>query len=214
MVTNWHVVAGRDPDTGQPLDSQGAIPDSLTVFHNRSGQLGQWIEKSERLCDERGGRGWLEHPDFPHGAVDAVALRLTDLDEAECIGHDPWSSGTQALFGAGEHVNIIGFPFGLTGGGYCAIWIQGAVATEPALDFDGLPCFLVDARTRPGQSGSPVLVYRPPGSAYTTQSGGTVIAAAGTERLLGIYSGRINAQSDLGYVWKAEALKAIVERGI
>jgi hypothetical protein len=32
-------------------------------------------------------------------------------------------------------------------------------------------------------------------------------------RLLGIYSGRVNEQSDLGFVWKTTALIDIVERG-
>jgi hypothetical protein len=41
---------------------------------------------------------------------------------------------------------------------------------------------------------------------------GSVSMFAGGElvRLVGVYSGRINAQSDLGFVWKAPVIRAII----
>lgn len=214
LMTNWHNVSGRNPQTGATMHPSGTVPDSVKIFHNRAQNLGQWVEKVEPLYDASGARKWREHPAFPNGQVDAIALPLTDLNHVETIGYDPWNTGAvQPVFGASDNVNIIGFPFGLTGGGYLAIWIRGAVASEPQIDFNDRPCFLVDARTRPGQSGSPVIIYVG-GGAFTSEEGNTVMGMGQVERLLGIYSGRINEESDLGFVWKVEALRTIVEQGI
>jgi hypothetical protein len=112
------------------------------------------------------------------------------------------------VYGPSDLLSIIGFPFGITGGGALGIWVQGTVATEPSVDFDELPCLLVDSRTRPGQSGSPVIAYRPSG--YQTEEGSTVMTGQAAERFVGVYSGRINQESDLGFVWKAQALLDIL----
>jgi hypothetical protein len=111
-------------------------------------------------------------------------------------------------------VSVLGFPFGRTGGlGYLPIWSKGWIATELDVDFDGRPSFLIDSRTRKGQSGSPVIVYNSPGDQAAMHSGHLLLAPGEMVRLLGVYSGRINDQSDLGHVWKAEALIDIVTGG-
>jgi hypothetical protein len=43
LVTNRHVIRGRNNQTDQPLSPSGALPDSITVFHNVAGALGRWI---------------------------------------------------------------------------------------------------------------------------------------------------------------------------
>jgi hypothetical protein len=111
----------------------------------------------------------------------------------------------------GGGLSVVGFPFGLTGGGL-AVWVRGFIASEPDLDHDDLPRFLIDSRTRPGQSGSPVVYY---------QEGGTVMNSMGElhmvpgiiEDFWGFYSGRINERSDLGFVWKRSALQEIIVGG-
>ena len=50
LITNWHVVTGKHPQTG--LSPTGVEPDELLVLHNRSAQLGSWIPKVERLPSE------------------------------------------------------------------------------------------------------------------------------------------------------------------
>lgn len=64
-----------------------------------------------------------------------------------------------------------------------------------------VPAFLIDAKTREGQSGSPVIFCDKTGN-----ENGTF--------LLGIYSGRVNKNSDLGYVWKAKLIREVIEKGI
>lgn len=62
LVTNWHNVAGRRPDTNELLSQTGAVPDAIKIFHNRAGQLVQWIETVQELYDPGGNALWLEHP--------------------------------------------------------------------------------------------------------------------------------------------------------
>ena len=210
LVTNWHVAAGRNPKDGKFLSKSGAVPDELFIMHNGA-QIGRWDSRVERLHDANGAPLWLEHPVYGR-RVDVVALPLTQTEGITVYPYDPASPGLPIAFGPSQTVSIIGFPFGTTGsgeaGGVPGIWVQGAVATEPALEFDGLPCFLVDSRTRPGQSGSPVIVYRT--GVYSTDDGSVMASTGPVERFIGVYSGRINKDSDLGFVWKASALVEIL----
>ena len=213
LVTNWHVITGRRPDNGQPMNAQtGAVPDSIIVNHHVVGQLGNWKQVTHPIYDADGRPLWLEHP--VHGRnVDVVALPISptfaedhgvDFHPHQVTGPDHYKRP-----GTGRPLSIVGFPFGATGGGSLGIWIQGWIATEPDLDFGGRPSFLIDARTRPGQSGSPVISYQD-GGMMQNDDGGSTIFTGVYERLVGIYSGRLNEQSDLGFVWKASALAEIL----
>ncbi len=202
LVTNWHVVAGRHPDDSKVLSHTGAVPDELVILHNVAGNLGQWFGLQEPLYDRAGKPLWLEHP--THGRrVDVVALPLTETAGAQLYPYDPSNPGPGIVYGPSDDLSIIGFPFGITGGGALGIWVQGTVATEPYIEFGGLPCLLVDSRTRSGQSGSPVIAFRVGG--YQTAEG-TVMGVGDAEQFVGVYSGRLNEESDLGFVWKASAL--------
>jgi hypothetical protein len=43
------------------------------------------------------------------------------------------------------------------------------------------------------------------------EGGTTVVTSGAIERFVGVYSGRINEQSDLGIVWKARGLAEILD---
>lgn len=208
LITNWHVVSGRDPRTGANLHPSGAWPDQLVVAQNVAGKLGNWELKPEDLNDADGNSRWLEHP--VHGRkVDVVALPLENTTGVDLHSYDPWAEGLDVALGVSRGLSIIGFPFGLTGGGAFGIWVQGTIATEPEIDFEGLPSFLIDSRTRQGQSGSPVIFYSD-GGMVPMADGSTAITGGEVTKLMGVYSGRINAQSDLGIVWKASVIADIL----
>jgi hypothetical protein len=90
------------------------------------------------------------------------------------------------------------------------VWATGFVASELGIDFNNLPRFLIDCRARHGQSGSAVIAHRS-GGANAMQDGSTQVFAGTMTRFLGVYSGRINEQSDLGVVWKAGAVAEVVD---
>jgi hypothetical protein len=207
LVTNWHIVSGRRLDTKQPLNPRtGAIPDNVRILHNRANQLGWWVWKTEPLYGEAMPR-WIEHPHLGDRA-DIAALPLSDLDDVEIIPYD--LAGAPALmYRPSDAVSVVGFPFGTQAGGSLAVWATGFVASEPQVDFNELPIFLVDCRTRKGQSGSAVIVHRN-GGWITMEDGQPKMLQTPATRFIGVYSGRINEKSDLGMVWKAGAVAELV----
>lgn len=208
LITNRHNVTGRDQETGLLLSKSGGIPSDIVVIHNCKAQLGQWVPRHEPLY-VNGSSRWIEHPTLGPKA-DFVALQLTDLSDVELIPHDPTNPGPQIHVGPADTVSVIGFPFGMTAGGAFGIWATGFLASEPEVDFGNLPIQLIDCRSRQGQSGSPVIAYRAGGS-LAMAGGGTSVFGGPVERFIGIYSGRINAESDLGIVWKAKAIAELVQ---
>jgi hypothetical protein len=81
LVTNWHVVSARRPDTGAAMDPQGRYPDEIQILHNVKGHLGSWTYKSEKLVNEKNEALWIEHPSGK--AVDVVFLPLTNLSDVD-----------------------------------------------------------------------------------------------------------------------------------
>ncbi|MCQ8860087.1 serine protease [Plesiomonas shigelloides] len=110
-----------------------------------------------------------------------------------------------------EPVSVIGFPFGMSTSGKLPIWATGFLAQELSLISEEDPVFLIDCRTRQGQSGSPVIAFRTSG--HRTLEDNKISASLSSKvawEFLGIYSGRVNAQSDLGKVWHVSALEALL----
>jgi hypothetical protein len=107
---------------------------------------------------------------------------------------------------------VVGYPYGLQSGIDLPLWIRGTISSEPAFYWRSklgqeLPLFLVDGRTREGQSGAPVIFFRPPNTLFLTPER-TISYTIGTQsKLLGVYSGRAYAEdgsgsSDLGFCWR------------
>lgn len=212
LITNRHNLSGRSTDTDEPLHPTAATPDSVRIVHNSDAGLGNWITRDEPVVERDGDPLWLEHPRFGR-RVDVVALRLQNLDQVELYPHSLDSQQSEVVSPAiSDGVSIVGFPFGMTGGGAFGIWSRGFVATEPEIDFNDLPLFLIDSRTRPGQSGSPVIAYFNSGM-VPMKNGGAAVFSGPVEKLLGVYSGRINSQSDLGFVWKTSVITEILDQG-
>jgi S1-C subfamily serine protease len=211
LVTNRHNVTGRD-SKNRPITETAQMPDSLLIWHNEHSHPGAWVPITEPLYITAGQPAWLEHP--THGAqVDVAVLPLTRTQNIDIFEHDQRSSERSNIaVPVSADVSIIGFPFGLTGGGVLGIWSRGTIATEPDIEYDNLPLLLVDSRTRKGQSGSPV-IFQTDGRAYPTKDGGIQMSSGNQTILVGIYSGRVHAESDLGFVWKARVINEIIFGG-
>lgn len=209
LVTNRHNLSGRRSDDNSLMSTQGAIPNVVDVVHNLDGQLGVWESRSEPLRDHEDRPLWYEHPGLGFRG-DVVALPLTQLDNVAVYPHDPWSTTPDVSVAVSDSVQIIGFPFGLTGGGAFGVWSRGSIATEPDINHGDLPCFLIDSRSRIGQSGSPVIYYSN-GGGVNMADGSLAMFTGPVERLLGVYSGRIHPESDLGRVWKAEMVRQVID---
>lgn len=203
LVTNRHVVTGRDNFTDKPLSKYSAIPNKVVISHNRKNLLGEWIDITEPLINEQGKPLWYEHPILGQKA-DIAALLLTQTNDVATYPYD-LDKPNELTLKPSDIVSVVGFPFGLSVGGKLAIWATGFVASEPEVDYENLPIFLVDCRTREGQSGSAVIAQRNNGALL--HSGGVNQLKMGViTDFLGVYSGRINDNSDIGMVWKSSSI--------
>ncbi|MBL8518810.1 MAG: trypsin-like peptidase domain-containing protein [Betaproteobacteria bacterium] len=209
LITNRHVLTGRDQNTQQVFAPNGDTPTEVIIIHNRKDAVGQWLARVEPLYDGPVKR-WFEHPVL--GAkMDVAALRLTALNDVETYPFDLADPGTDMLLGPGDAVSVVGFPFGQTAGGnMLPVWATAFLASEPVQNFADLPIQLVDCRTLAGQSGAPVIAYRSSGD-VAMNDGGVARFDGPVLRFLGVYGGRVTAAADLGVVWKAAALKELVD---
>lgn len=211
LITNWHVLTGRDAATKQPINQKtgAADPDSIRIWHHRE-SLGNWISVPELLRDAQSGEPrWLEHP-TRGGDVDVVALPLTGNTNYRLCPLDLMLAASDVVVSPSEPASIIGFPFEMAADGKFPIWKTGHVASDIELDYRGKPVFLIDATTRMGMSGSPVIARR----IGTVNTSTGLKAGASAVRFLGIYSGRIHEFADVGMVWKPHLISEIVGQAI
>lgn len=208
LLTNLHVVSGLNIFTNAILDPNGLLPDRLVIAHNQLNKLGNWISRTEPLFDAQGKPLWKTHPMYGVGA-DVAALPLTQLDDVQVYPYDLANPGVALLAVAGSEISVVGFPYGVSSAGWVAIWTTGHIASEPDLNYQNRPVFLIDCRTNKGQSGSPVIVFR--GGGFVAMDDGSGKMIAGPQyRLLGIYSGTIHEDLDIGMVWKLRAIRELV----
>ena len=225
LATALHNLSGRGAD-GRPRLSTGATPIAVSVRHTRARPQDSWVSRSYPVVDGEGRALWLEHPELS-SQVDVAVLPLEGYDSSDPVAirtsytlgpggllrgydGDPDTAGGVALV-PGSDLFVVGFPFGETGAGDFAIWTRATVASEPSLPYRDLPMFLVDARTRKGQSGSPV-VYDATGRMTMFLGGGGILMMGGTQ-LAGLYTGRIREDADLGFVWNTQAIADVANGG-
>lgn len=206
LVTNRHNVTGRRQDNNKPLSPTGGVPNMIRVWRNAEEGIDCWIAIDYKLYDDDGIPLWIEHPTLG-AAADFVAILMDTPPEVVDYPYSTATPANEIYVRASEIVSIIGFPFGQAAGGLFGVWVSGFVASEPDVNYNGLPQFLVDCRSRPGQSGSPVLAVR---HGIANLKGGKIAMGVHLVELVGIYSGRITEQSDIGIVWKRSAIDELV----
>lgn len=198
LITNWHVVTGINPTSGDTLDSLKRTPNKILIYHHTN-TLGIWIPKFEYLYDDLGSKRWFEHPDS--NKVDVVALPLHSLDQnVKMYFFDLKLANTDMIPEVAMPISIIGYPAGLTGKGNLPIWKTGNIASEPNIDCNSEPVLLIDATTRGGMSGSPVILRLKGG--YKKKDGSKIMSSTHFSKLfLGVYSGQWQ-YPEIGKVWK------------
>ena len=89
LITNYHVLSGRNVDTGQPVsETTAVIPTHVAVDLHRNDKVCRWIRITLPLLDDEGQPRWINHPsgvgqirEEPRRAVDVVALPIDLHDE-------------------------------------------------------------------------------------------------------------------------------------
>lgn len=233
LVTARHNLSGREWP-GNQLKSKWSVEPDRVIMKMQVAVPGvlAWSDREVRLVDEHGAPLWFEHPRLGRGA-DIAALPLEDDEEwfvdAFDIAKPP--PDREPMLAAGDDLFVVGFPRGFTPYVGVPIWTRASIASEPGLDYENRPMYLVDARTRKGHSGSAV-VLRPGVSRTVRMSDDTLYTTSIDDAwIAGLYSGRVVVQEDrqdavddcqeapaafsetldIGLVWKTGAILSTIE---
>lgn len=242
LVTARHNVTGRHWQTTESLGRYSSEPTHLRVLLFKDPPENWAISRSAdnpRLGDvqilllmhlipligEDWRPTWTQHPVLgadmdvavvPFDPPDDVVVMKWEREVVPRTAPDqcPWPS---QLF-PGEDVFIVGYPYRLMSGPSLPLWVRGSIASDPMFGYHAggksYPLWLVDARTRMGQSGSPVMRYRPPGSVQVRNDRQAGSSEFPDSQLLGVYSGRTRDESDLGFVWPMDEVDEICRSGV
>ncbi|MCU1699427.1 MAG: hypothetical protein JWR34_5490 [Mycobacterium sp.] len=228
LVTARHNLSGRHWETKRYLSSHPVAPTHVRIGLRTTPPPGgynlnvpQEIRLYQIALTDADGPLWQEHPTY-RDQMDVAVLpfRLPYEDNVLVL---PWEPQTAEVADANnklwvtQDITIVGYPYGLNSG-ELPLWARGTIASEPSFLYTfknrELPLFLSDARTRPGQSGSPVLLFRPPGTLLVTDTGELAVTKGTQSKLLGVYTGRVNDDSDLGFVWRIGEVWTICREGV
>lgn len=219
LVTNWHVVSGRNADTKKCLNKMGSVPNKLRVYVPKENDDSTFCYSDDffmdvELFDQEGNQLWYEMQKG-NRMIDVAIIPLKDvkgvcttIEQAE----EPFNE--QVGFEIASEIYIIGFPFGKQTG-YVPIWKKASVASEPELEVEELPYFFADTATRSGMSGSPVILYKDRPAVLISEKEEKI--SRHWTKFIGIYSGRIGADCEekgdaqLGRVWKASVIQTMIE---
>jgi hypothetical protein len=221
LVTNYHVVTGHGPGT-----SQARAGDRIRfMLHEDPEDLERVRTVELPLYDIQGAPIWSTSDTYPN--ADVVLVPLPPKVYAGIApyvfveGHTRGDVKIRPTSGA----TLLGYPYNFYDKKHLLpIWKTGHVASEPDVDFNGEPTFLVDVSAFPGMSGSPVLAVA--SGIYETEEG--VMRSGRVIKLLGIFSAvPVHVQTtpadpgssmesistetslQLGYVWKASLIANI-----
>jgi hypothetical protein len=214
LVTNWHVVTGKNPKTGRHLSATAAEPDRLRVLWHQKTEIsedatGPRVKREEVLRDPVGQPRWLVHPNRG-SKVDVVAIPLVASEDVHLFPINKLKNDDLAVT-VGMDIFVIGYPYGLSAG-ELPVWKRGSIASEPELTNEAQQYVLVDTASRPGMSGAPV-IRRTYGS-HLMRNGSSTMGDPLKTKFLGVYSGRLISKdpldAQLGMMWPAQLLSEII----
>lgn len=225
LVTNYHVLTGSSPvETKPPIGDNVAFQ-----FHLSDIETGKVKTVRFPLFAKNGKPVWIQSASCPEAdlAIIPIITALYQNCKINCISAE-WVKGNLKVRPTTQ-VTLVGYPYGYYDKeNALPIWKTGSVASEPKVDFDGKPLFLVDVSAFPGMSGSPVFAISY--GMYEMEEGGTTVG--GIRKFLGIYAsmqmrrkekyleetlhetkvGVIDYESlELGHVWKADLILETVK---
>jgi len=209
LVTNRHVVTGRHAITDDYISKKGAIGSHLKVWAQKQQQSnyeGVCIDVPLYTRDsdtpELENRSWLEHP--KGRAIDVVLVPLNDLKES-IHTFNLQLADTSLFLPLTMPISLIGYPLGITSFQKLPFWVTGFIASENEVDKDKL---YVNVPGRRGLSGAPVISRQLGG--FPDANGNIFMNGIPRDKFVGIYSGRLHDESDIGCIWKPKVINEIL----
>ncbi len=217
LVTNYHVVTGR-----APLTPGSRVGDRIRfILHESTTELTKVRQIELPLYTDHGDPVWTASDSVPSADVVLVPLPPSVYRDISIFVFTEAHTRSDIRIRPASNATLLGYPYGFFDEShFLPVWKTGHVASEPSVDFNNLPTFLVDVSAFPGMSGSPVLAVA--NGVYEAEDGS--MRSGRVLKLLGIFSSmpvirerntnaaaaaagaepqttEINLQ--LGYVWKA-----------
>jgi hypothetical protein len=167
------------------------------------------------IRDENDQPLWLIHPAQEMRAIDIVALPL-DHDSLKTkvtlLPVNELAPGKIAIM-IGMDVFILGYPFGSKPPAF-PVWKRGSIASEPDLVRVSTGYYLVDTASRPGMSGSPVILRSWSNHILESNMWTTSNDQLPIDRIIGVYSGRLRPEdAQIGIAWHVEYIDQIIDGG-
>jgi hypothetical protein len=216
LVTNYHVVTGHTP--GTPGDARG---ERIRIVLHRDPDRPEDVRPVELpLYDALGRPLWLTSETHPNADVVLVPLPPQSYEDLRLFVFTEAHTRGDIRIRPTSGATLLGYPFGFYDTRhFLPVWKTGHIASEPDVDFEGRPVFLVDVSAFPGMSGSPVLAVA--NGIYESEDG--VMRSGRVLKLLGVFSSMpavreerplvstldpgarqtVETTLELGYVWKA-----------
>jgi hypothetical protein len=217
LVTNYHVVTGVAPLSAEPRRGDRI----RFVVHEDRQDLTRVRVLDLPLYDERGDPTWVSSAAYPGADIVLVPIPAKAYAGISLLVFTEAHTQGDIRIRTTSGATLLGYPFGFYDQKhFLPIWKTGHVASEPTVDFEGRPVFLVDVSAFPGMSGSPVLAVA--NGIYETENG--TMRSGRIWKLLGVFSAMpvvrerrpveddmatgqttrlVETPLQLGYVWKA-----------
>jgi Trypsin-like peptidase domain len=209
LVTNWHVLSGRNPKSGQPTDKNAATPDHCRFYSTSIPGGLLFTPHVYHLGDALDNKAtWFQHP-LSGQDFDIAVLPIKDSDVG--LAKDllsPGGNDPNMFIDLGGELFLPGYPLGFAANGLMPIWKRASLASSLEFGHSFTHFFYVDTATREGMSGAPCLAIS--NWRHYSQDVNTgkmhVVEQPVSWRFLGMYSGRFNPsdsfEAQIGLVWR------------
>ncbi|TAK13626.1 MAG: serine protease [Acidobacteria bacterium] len=225
LVTNYHVVTGNEPLSQAPPKG-----DRLQFyFHASREEPSSYFPVNIPLYTKTGEPIWIRSTEFPEADVVLVPIVPQLYDgRGQLFVFSEIHTQIDMKVRPATQATLLGYPYGFFDTkNFLPVWKTGHLASEPAVDFQGEPVFLVDVSAFPGMSGAPVVAVS--NGVYENEA--NQMMSGIQKRLLGVFSAMrmvktrptVDASGmavdagaaspgdslQLGYVWKASLVNDI-----
>ena len=226
LVTNYHVLTGYEPS------KSGVHSGDKIVFyvHKDRSNVDDVRQIIHPLFTKEKKPVWITNDDYPNADVAIIPLPHFVFSDYTVFGiSESWADSDMKIRPTSV-VSLIGYPHGYHDTiNRLPVWKTGNIASEPRVDFNAEPLFVVDVSAFPGMSGSPVFAIAY--GTYEKASGGT--QGGGARQFLGIYASMerkdeeklvknlevaekigivLSKSLELGHVWKAKLIIEMIKK--
>ncbi len=227
LVTNWHVLCGRNADDPEIiLSSTGLVPTHLSVdFLLKAGEPEYRGRESEALFaevrislyDPNGHAIWWQHR--LKNEIDVAVLEPGSALDRSAFTAVNGNNQNDMAVEIGNEVFILGYPLAYSHFMNTPIWKRGSIASEPHLKVEGTKeRVVIDATTRTGMSGGPVFMRA---KTHYAADDGSIKAMRNATRFIGIYASRPSLRpqaegpledrsAELGFFYKSSSIYDVI----